>query len=154
MIKITHKYRQHSGGSKFYETVIFEDSNNGPSVLVKRFGKIAQRNGGGQYKIENYNTATEAINEDTRIWKEKGKPKEYSGSASLPFGFGLFNGGVSSDYADKGTLVRDTIGHYADDEGAANTIVDFLSLAATPNDPQPKPVVAWKPTETEDFGSW
>jgi len=154
MIRVTHKYREHAGGSKFYETVLFEDLGGGPSVLVKRFGKVAQRCGGGQYKIENYNNRAEAVEADSKIWKEKGKPKEYSGPAALTHGFGLFSGGVSSEYSNKSALFRDTAGHYADDEGAANTIIDFLNLAATSNDPQPKPIVAWKPTETEDFGSW
>jgi len=133
MVIVEIKYREHSGGTKFYETVLFAREDNGPSVLVKRFGKIGLKRMGGQTKIEDYPTAIQARQEDNRIWKEKGKPKEYSTIANSGSAIEKMlqeTGGLPSiTIADRKGVVGAAILHYGKGSGMDDTIADFLKLA-------------------------
>ena len=48
---IETEYLEHKGGTKFYETVLIKEEN-GPGLLIKRWGAIALKNGGGQTKYD------------------------------------------------------------------------------------------------------
>lgn len=132
MITIEHKYREHAGGTKFYETVLFARDDGGPSVLVKRFGKIGLKRVGGQTKIEDYPAAVAARAELQRIWKEKGKPKEYSiNDASGSHIEKLLDdtGGLPSlTIAGRKVVMTIAEEHYGKGGGMEYTIADFLKL--------------------------
>ena len=155
MIKVTHQIRKHQGGTKFYETVLFENGA-GRSVLIKRYGSMDKIRGRGQYKIEDYSTSAEAAVACSDIWKAKNKPKEYNTPVSVDHGFGLFVGGTS-DYDNYESLHADTAGHYSD-ESTAETILTILGVDAQydPNKASKPatPTPAWVPHESDDFGSW
>lgn len=64
MYKIKVDYLEHSGGTKFYETVKITRIDDGLSVLVKRYGSNANKVGGGQTLIS---TGSEAAIETSRL---------------------------------------------------------------------------------------
>lgn len=132
MITIEHKYRMHAGGSKFYETVLFTRDDGGPSVLVKRFGKAALCRQGGQTKIEDYATAAQARAEEARIWKEKGKPKEYSVDTSsgshIEQQLDATGGLPSLTLAGRKVVMSMAEEHYGKGGGMDYTIADFLKM--------------------------
>lgn len=45
------EYLEHDGGTKFYETVVITE-DAGPGILIKRYGSIDKKMGGGQTIIE------------------------------------------------------------------------------------------------------
>jgi predicted DNA-binding WGR domain protein len=132
MITIEHKFRAHIGGSKFYETVLFERDDGGPSVLVKRFGKISLVRQGGQTKIEDYPSAAAARAEMTRIWKEKGKPREYSSTAPssshIEKQLAETGGLPSLTLAGRKVVMSMAAEHYGKGSGMDYTIADFLKM--------------------------
>lgn len=52
--KIETNYLEHDGGTKFYETVLISE-DGGPAILVKRYGSIDKKMGGGQTIIDRGN---------------------------------------------------------------------------------------------------
>lgn len=52
MIDIEKTWLEHSGGTKFYETVLFKDSSSRQAMLVKRYGAMPTAKGGGQIIVE------------------------------------------------------------------------------------------------------
>lgn len=132
MITIEHKYREHAGGTKFYETVLFAREDGGPSVLVKRFGKIALKRTGGQTKIEDYMSARAAADEMTRIWKEKDKPKEYSvdnaSGSRIEQQLAATGGLPSLTIAGRKVVMTMAEEHYGKGSGMDYTIADFLKM--------------------------
>jgi len=69
MYVISTNYLEHQGGTKFYETVLIREEG-GPALLIKRWGSIALKNGGGQTKYERGSHAAVA-HERARIINEK-----------------------------------------------------------------------------------
>lgn len=49
--KIETDYLEHDGGTKFYETVLIQEVE-GAAMLIKRYGSISTKMGGGQTIIE------------------------------------------------------------------------------------------------------
>ncbi len=49
--KIETDYMEHDGGTKYYETVVIHE-DSGPAILIKRYGAIGTKMGGGQTIIE------------------------------------------------------------------------------------------------------
>jgi hypothetical protein len=49
--KVEVEYLEHDGGTKFYETVLIKE-HSGPGILIKRYGSIDKKMGGGQTLIE------------------------------------------------------------------------------------------------------
>lgn len=49
--KIETDYLEHDGGTKFYETVVIHE-DGGPAILIKRYGSVGLKMGGGQTLIE------------------------------------------------------------------------------------------------------
>lgn len=162
MITIEHKYRVHAGGSKFYETVLFERDDGGPSVLVKRFGKFVYARQGGQTKVEDYPTAALARAEMTRIWKEKDKPKEYSivGKSESHIEKALDEAGglPSLVVAGRAAIVNLTKGQYGSNSGMDDTIADFLKMEDKYDPNADLEIIATEPEEPVDrgetWGSW
>lgn len=162
MIRVSHKIRKHSGGGKFYETVLFEDLSCGASVLVKRFAKTNAVTGGGQILIEDFNSLEGGRHALDKIWKLKGKPNEYSQDWSEQYPFRHTSGVKVSDevfeYKHGSFLFEAIAKHYSPNpstpaQDTANTIMDFMSLPRGVVAEEVPPVL-WSPTETEDFGSW
>lgn len=132
MITIEHKYRNHISGSKFYETTLFARDDGGPSVLVKRFGKVVYARAGGQTKVEDYPTASAARAEQARIWREKDKPKEYSvvaeSGSHIERALDDAGGLPSLVVAGRAAIVALTKGQYGSSSGMDDTIADFLKM--------------------------
>lgn len=158
MIKVVHEFRIHAGGTKFYETVFLKPENGGRSVLIKRYGPIAKKNGGGKFLIEDFPSAVNAGQARDTIIGQKSKKGEYDKVVILNHGFGLYEGRVA-EYEDWNKLRDDLAGHYPDGDKpgttTATTILGFLDL----KEPGYKvdagpPLPEWKPAQTEDFGSW
>jgi predicted DNA-binding WGR domain protein len=162
MIKIEHKYREHAGGTKFYETVLFERDDGGPSVLVKRFGKIGLKRQGGQTKIEDYPAAVAARTEQSRIWKEKGKPKEYAVDAKSGSHFETMldaTGGLPSlTVQGRKTVMSMAEEHYGKGGGMDYTIADFLKMDDKFDPNADLEIIETGPEEPVDrgetWGSW
>jgi predicted DNA-binding WGR domain protein len=75
---------EHQGGTKFYETVLMVGNHGaltGASMLIKRWGRLDQKKGGGQTKIERGSTAAVKASRD-KIHREK-IAKGYSNSSNL-----------------------------------------------------------------------
>ena len=72
--KVETEYLEHSGGTKFYELVMIQEEPDGPCILLKRFGKLADRIGGGQVQISrgNLNACADEY-QKTLHAKRKGK---------------------------------------------------------------------------------
>lgn len=91
--KIEVEYLEHDGGTKFYETVlILEDA--GPGLLVKRYGSIDKKMGGGQTIIERgshsvVKAAAQKILADKRKRRSTG---QYINASLLNFGIHTVNG--------------------------------------------------------------
>lgn len=162
MVVIEHEYREHASGTKFYETVLFAREDGGPSVLVKRFGKIGLKRMGGQTKVEDYPESALARAEETRIWKEKGKPKEYkvastSGSAIEKM-LDETGGLPSITCVDRKSVVHAAVEHYGKGSGMEDTIADFLKLADRYDPNADLEIITTEPEvevdRGETWGSW
>jgi predicted DNA-binding WGR domain protein len=55
-IHVTTQMLAHAGGTKFYEVIQFANVDAKKFVLVKRWGKVAVANGGGECKVETFPT--------------------------------------------------------------------------------------------------
>lgn len=161
MINVSHKFNVHEGGTKFYETALFEREDGGPSVLVKRFGRISDKKSGGQTKFENYSTSQEARQAARDIWKQKDKPKEYSNPVSLDHGIGTAVAGVSGTgklrIHDRPSLIALVESHYGRSGGLELTIADALNMPDKydPNADMVVETFAEEPIDRgEEYGSW
>lgn len=131
MIKVTHRFRVHAGGTKFYETVLFEREDGGPSSLIKRYGKMTEKKSGGQTKFEGYDTAAEAERAWREIWKQKDKPKEYSVSHDLEHGIATMikvSGHDSLKQTTRAGVIKTAELHYGEKRGMELTIADHLRI--------------------------
>jgi len=157
VIKISTNYLEHSGGTKFYEVVKLSDMAAGAHMVIKRWGKIAEKMGAGQTKVERYGDESEAADSVNEILRDKRKDKGAKGrytDAVLNLGLHAYNGASAQDNDVMG-IVR---GHYQqrDVHESANYFFD-LEKAAAPGDevidePAPEPA---RPVERGDtWGSW
>jgi len=100
------------------------------TILIKRYGSMKQKNGGGATKIERYSNSADATRANFAIVKEKTTPRTGKGQyliSSFPLhGFHVHNGKppISTD------SVIDTVRyHYADKE-TSEAITAYLSVDA------------------------
>jgi len=146
--KIDTNYLEHSGGTKFYETVMIQE-DNGPGLLIKRWGAIALKNGGGQTKYER-GTHSVVAGENNKILAEKRK-KGYDNATKS----GALHtwAGKEVDAAMLAGLVK---GHYGRD--TEDYVKDYFGLngsAPVVNEEPPAPKEPETPIERgETWGSW
>lgn len=86
-ISIRYFGRGHTGGTKFYEMFLFSGPDGG-SLLVRRYGKMSQKEIGGQEKIEECSGST-GDREFRKIANEKGN-KGYANPLDLEPGPRMF----------------------------------------------------------------
>lgn len=157
MIKVSTNYLEHSGDTKFYEVVKLSDQAANAHMVIKRWGKIAEKNGGGQTKVERYGMEIDAANSVNEILRDKRKDKGAKGSyldAKMTVGLHAFKDAYLQD-DDVMAVVR---GHYHGKE-VHESVNHFFDLdkdadADDPivNEPAPEPE---RPIERgETWGSW
>lgn len=77
MIKIRIRNHLHASGSKFYETVLITCEATDTAALVKRFGKVSVKLGGGQMMCHEGDVRS-MTDEMSSTWAKKGKRGEYT----------------------------------------------------------------------------
>lgn len=86
-IRVVGQQLDHTGGTKFYEGIYFENSKTRECVLVFRWGKVSERDsGGGQTKIEIASLATVSD-----LYRKKIQEKEKRGYSDARRGIGFGN---------------------------------------------------------------
>lgn len=139
-------YLEHDGGTKFYEMVTIHETD-GPALLIKRWGKIGNKTGGGQTKIHR-GSKTVCADERQAILNEKTRPRADKGKyveATRPsFGFHMHT--ISPIDAD--ALSNAAMRHYsADDCGAIMSYFGLVGDAsvvdttAQPKKKEPEPSI-------------
>lgn len=97
-------YLEHDGGTKFYETVLIAEGGIGgvksdTAILIKRWGAIAEKMGGGQTKIHRGSLAAMKAEQD-KILHDKMRHRSGKGvyrlATPLEWGFQKYNGDVLS----------------------------------------------------------
>lgn len=143
----------HESGTKFYELVRFTNPDAKKFTLVKRWGKLAAADGGGECKIETFASqrAMEAASDKTRQSKEG---RGYS-IASTTQGFH----GLSVSY-NRAEDFNDAVSKHYSSGGALSEIMVSMGIEdLEPRiEPEDNEVVSEEPTPEpergETWGSW
>jgi hypothetical protein len=85
--KVEVEYLEHDGGTKFYETVLIKE-HSGPGILIKRYGAIDKKIGGGQTIIErgSHSVVDAAANKILTEKRKRSSKGQYLNVAQLNFG--------------------------------------------------------------------
>ena len=147
---IETEYLEHKGGTKFYETVLIKEEN-GPGLLIKRWGAIALKNGGGQTK---YDRGMHSIvtTERDKILREKTSAKSGYGRVAKSGALHTWHGRNDLDAGRLEALAKQ---HYGADTAAY--VKDYFGLGSTAEivDETPPAREPEKPIERgETWGSW
>lgn len=125
MIEIKHEYWEHSGGTKFYEMVVFVDKAVDNAILVKRWGATSSKHGGGQVKIEGFNSEQAAFAEISKVIGSKKKRSASGQYETAPAPAGVFYVFArSTDLTKLPQLIKD---HYVDKD--RSRILNFFGLS-------------------------
>lgn len=125
--QIIANYLEHSGGSKFYETIQINDINSTTSVLMKRYGPIASKGVGGGQILPTFANTGACNLERSKILKDKMRRKkdgQYH-TATAPFSLNIHTSGVSNaDHTGPVTVSADRLmnlvkDHYPADHAKA-----------------------------------
>lgn len=146
-------FLEHEGGTKFYEIVRLYNADAGKFVLVKRWGKIAQRIRGGEIKIEDYRSARAVDLAADKTAREKmsrgyslaktdtaGALHNRSGSYTSEMEFG---GALAAHYGPNATRIGQAITGKVLDESVAEEENEIVVL-----EPEPEP------DRGNTWGSW
>jgi len=157
MYQVEAKYLEHDGGTKFYETVRIV-GDGGKSILIKRYGPIGKRLGGGQTKIEYYASEGAAKSAQREILNQKSAPRPGKGVykfAEAKFGFHI----VGPKSLSQTGLRETTMKHYNEttDREAVSEYFDYFAM--TPGVPAVDIVDTTKIEEPPivrdgNWGSW
>lgn len=113
MFEVETTYHIHSSGTKFYETVMISNRTTNQYMLVKRYGPVAKREGGGQVKIERWDgTRQSMLNERTKIIHEKERGNKDGAYMKAELFYGMQSSGVR-DNVDIVTLKDQISRHYS-----------------------------------------
>lgn len=126
MYNVTGNYLLHDGGTKFYETIRIE-ADNGPAMLIKRWGKASEfMNGGGQTKIHR-GSASVVRAEEIKILEEKRKMRPGKGQyiSRNAGGYGLHD--MVNKFTDGEVEAR--LSHYSDPD-VRSSIATYFNLDA------------------------
>ena len=151
-IHVQATYLVHAGGTKFYEVIAFSNVDAKKFTLVKRWGKLAAADGGGECKVETYSTQRKLEEAAGKIISSK-QGRDY-GIATSAHGFNPmgvsynraedFNDALSRHYSSGGAVAEVLIGMGIEDlaprEWEENEVVSET--------PEPEP------ERDEDYGSW
>lgn len=150
-ILIEPRYLTHEGGTKFYEVIQLYSVIQKRFVLVRRWGKMALRNGGGETKIESFGDLRRCQQASDRILADKSK----RGYSRATMGFGLH--GVERTSADK---LRAALSQHYNDRDAVEQIVSMLGSDETASHVDSEDVIEEgfevkpEPVRDADWGSW
>lgn len=120
MFSIVTDYMEHDGGTKFYEAVQITEKG-GPSILIKRYGKVGNKMGGGQYVIERGSAGSVATS-TLKIISDKEK-RGYGKTEAPHFGLHPFSRGSDIDAR---RLYEAVAGHY--DRPTLEQIANYFGL--------------------------
>jgi predicted DNA-binding WGR domain protein len=123
-ILVEARYLKHGGGTKFYEVIEFYNVVAKKFVLVKRWGSLNSKYGGGGTKIETYNDIRQCQDAAGKILREK-RSHSYDITREI---FGLH--GAKSD-VDTDALRPTLVSHY--NIGTADKIVSALDVDFAPS---------------------
>jgi hypothetical protein len=161
--QIVANYLEHSGGTKFYETIQISDITSKTTVLMKRYGSIASKGVGGGQIIPMFASFTTCDDEREKIIKDKMRRKKDGQyyHATAPFSLNIHTSGVSNPdpagvvtvSADRlMTLVKD---HYpADHAKAIITRFDLENPADELNEPDYNIIDEQPEDDTPRDASW
>lgn len=159
--QIIANYLEHSGGTKFYETIQINDINSTNSVLMKRYGSIASKGGGGQIIPMFANMGACNLERD-KIRKDKMRRKkdgQYQ-SATAPFSLSIHTSGVSNtDPAGAVTVSGDRLmtlvkDHYPADHAKAIITRFDLENPADELNAATDDIVDERPDDTPRDANW
>lgn len=146
---ISTAYLEHDGGTKFYETVLIRE-DNGPGLLIKRWGAIALKNGGGQTKYER-GSHDVVVREEAKILSEKRRKGYFDATKAGPLH--TWSGRNDLDGARLEALAKQ---HYGADTQAY--VSDYFGLngaGGIVSEEPPAPKEPEVPVERgESWGSW
>lgn len=165
MYQVTTEYLEHDGGSKFYETVLIAEEN-GPAILIKRYGKIANKMGGGQTILERGDLRSREVERD-KILADKRKLRagkgQYRDAVRPTFGLHKIGGKTPSGkpkLIEEGALIGAIQAHFGASD--ARAITDYFAITDISGDPdfavEAQAVIEEEPAAPiergESWGSW
>lgn len=136
MIAIETTWLEHSGGTKFYETVLFRDTNSTEAMLVKRYGSMDKRNGAGVIIVERGSIDAMRSSAQKIIAEKMSSRKGYEHRNST-FGFHALTRGVAGSLDEVCN-----VSHYT---GVNGTVYAQLRSYFPPDTTRPAPLKAAKP---------
>lgn len=130
MYEILATYMEHSGGTKFYETVQITEED-GASVLVKRHGPITAKIGGGTFTFVG-GTRQSCLTEAQKIIREKRRTRSGGTYNPVPYPGGSFNlPNMDGQHVNESALINLVTGHYP--EKQAKDILQRFGLTESDN---------------------
>lgn len=131
MFKITYKFMKHSGGTKFYETAMLENTSAEKAIVIFRWGKIDLATGGrGETQITNFEKSNSAKAESLFHEKINEKRKSKNGGQYQDFflGQGLSRevGNGDKFFNSPNDFTDAFAGHYKSE--TVEEIVNFLEV--------------------------
>lgn len=145
-MRVESVWMEHEGGTKFYETVLFT-GDSGLAMLVKRWGSMDKKQGGGQVKVHQ-GSAAEMRSEAAVIYNEKTSSKKgyIANNALAP--------AISLHSMNTGAYAQDDIEarvrkHYLASTGIHSDFVSYFGSAT----PTPAPAAPAAPEPQIDRGS-
>lgn len=153
-IHVQATYLVHAGGTKFYEVIHFYNVDAKKFTLVKRWGKLAAADGGGECKVETYPTQRKLEEAANKIISSK-QGRDY-GTATSAHGFNPM--GVSYRSAEDFNDILSK--HYSSGHVVKEVLVNMGIEELEPREwiPTDDDVVSEtpepEPERDEDYGSW
>lgn len=143
-------YMEHEGGTKFYEVVVLHAADFGKHLVIKRWGKIDTKTGGGEILITPATSARTAMQAASKIINGK-KARGYSPAITM---HGLHSLGTAIDGTE---AIKDAIkAHYANGWQQILRNMDFpeyaQDVAAVKASPPAKPEP--EIDRGDNWGSW
>lgn len=156
MIFVKPNLLVHSGGTKFYEVIIYVNESSGKAVVVKRWGRIESRSVGGQQKFENHLNADSANKSAGKVIAEKLRGGYEIQAPDASDSLFQRRGPMEIKDADFSALAVENYG----DRSTASGLVSYLRIAegeASASDSATQPTRKRnepEPVRSEDWGSW
>lgn len=129
MFQVVRNYLVHSGGTKFYETILIVSKDAGvpgPAILIKRYGPQGKQRGGGQTLIER-GTWRQMLKAQDEILAQKRKTRNGGQYDPRSFDHGLHAKVFEKemDAIDLGKVIP----HHYEDVKVRTAIEDYFDVA-------------------------
>lgn len=150
--------RVHNGGSKFYEIISLWNGDNDRGVLIKRWGKVAQINSGGQTQMDEFTGQGQMDREFRGTAVEKGRRGYTEVPATGPSRQIWLIGDDKTLRLAKPLEVQEALVEHYQVKSQADSIMQALNMRYVPGIEVPEDAV-WSPEEPqpdrgESWGSW